>query len=83
MKAGLLNWARVWGTGLVILWSTLLALGIVCAPAWCLLWSLRWLHVSPDATGWIVLAYCLMGAPLLTYYVSRLFGLRVRKIPVA
>jgi hypothetical protein len=78
MNAKLMNGVRIWGTGLAMLGS-----GIVFAPAYGILWSMRAVHVSLDVTLWVALAYVFVGAPFVTYYLGRLFGLRVRKLPVS
>jgi len=82
MNAKLMNGVRIWGSGLVMLWQAMLGLGIVFAPACGILWGLRAVHVSLDRTLWVTLAYVFLGAPFVTYYLGRLFGIRVRKMPV-
>jgi hypothetical protein len=83
MNAKLVNGVRIWGTGLAMMWQATLGLGIVFAPAYGILWSLRAVHVSLDVTLWVTLAYLFLGAPFVTYYLGRLFGIRVRKMLVS
>jgi hypothetical protein len=83
MNAKLMDGVRIWGTGLAMLWQAMLGLGIVFAPAYGILRSLPAVHVSLDVTLWVTLAYVLLGAPFVSYYLGGLFGIRVRKVPVS
>jgi hypothetical protein len=83
MNEKLMNGVRIWGTGLAMLWLAMLGLGIVFAPACGILWGLRAMQVSLDVAQWVALAYVFLGAPFVTYYLGRLFGIRVRNLPVS
>jgi len=83
MNATFINWVRIWGTGLAMMWHVLLALGMVFAPAYGILWGLRAMHVSLDVTLWVTLVYVFLGAPFVTYYLGRVFGIRTPKLPVS
>jgi hypothetical protein len=82
MNAKLINLARIWGTGIIVLFEASLALSILIWPGCLILYGLRAAHVSLDVRQWVALAYGVLCAPFLAFYVSRWFGIRVRKIPV-
>jgi len=82
MKAKLIDLALIWGTGVTILFGAALALSILIWPGCLILMGLRAVHVSLEVRQWVALAYGVLCAPILTYYVSRWFGIRVRKIQV-
>ena len=83
MKGTLVNLARIWGTGTAMLWLTMLGLGVVLGPAFLILWGLGGGHASSEAGQWALLAYGVVCAPFLTYYLGRSFGLRPRLLAVS
>jgi hypothetical protein len=83
MKTKLVNFARIWGTGVAILFLTSLALSMVFWPAVLMNWALQAVHVSLDLRLWVALAYGVTCAPFFAYYLARLFGIRARKIPAS
>jgi hypothetical protein len=83
MHVKLVNGVRIRGAGLAMRWQAMLGLGIVFAPAYGIHWSLRAVHVSLEVTLWVTLAYVFLGAPFVTYFLGRRFGIRVRMMSVS